>query len=130
MTDRFPARARRAVERRFLDAGDELRAALVYESMMAVNMAEDSIHTAADRLRDRAAEADRLSEYLESLGIGQVAEDMTKAIARRQAALRVLARCLTADEIKAAQAGHDGGGCRYGLDDGADCTCPPQAATA
>jgi hypothetical protein len=133
MTDRFSPQARRAVESQFLAAGDELRASLAYDAMMDVNYAEDSIRTAARRLRDSADDAERALDsgtYLDRISTGNVSEDLNQAIARRGAAFKTLARILTPAQLTAAQATHDAGACRYGIDRAADCTCPTPAATA
>jgi hypothetical protein len=104
-TERFTAQARRNVEARFLTAGDDLRATLAYEMMLDINMAEESIRSAAQRLRDRADDADRdldNGSQLSHLSIGHLAEDANQAIARRQAAFKVLARLMSQEEIAAA----------------------------
>lgn len=108
MADRFSAQVRRETERRFLAAGDELRASLTYEAMMAVNDAEDSIRGSARRLRARADEAEAQLDaglYLGSLNVAQAGEDLSEAITRRADAFKVLARTMTHDALAAAMRG-------------------------
>jgi hypothetical protein len=107
MTDRFTSASRRKVERRFLDAGDELRASLAYEAMSDINLAEDSIRRAAQRLRDRADDAERslnAGSFVSSLSVGSLSEDANAAIARREAAFKTLSRIMSQGEITVAMA--------------------------